>query len=348
VISSTLGTLANLNAERRLAADEVDPADYGLMEPMAEIRLRMADGNERVLAVGDELPLGSKRALRVDDGAEVVIANGWFVSDLERGVDDWRSKEVIDFLHSDVASIDIESGPDSIRAVRLDDDHWQLMRPLEDRADKDHLVALMSDLGSMQIEEFLDPLVDRLDLGDIREGENETEVVCRRNGDLFWATERVRTRLSKAPVLWRSKKAMPFETWDAEELRISAGDASISLAYDGNFWLFADDTEANLTAVQEKLRDLANLEATDYDLMAPLTREMGTVEIVFEAEEEGQERPTLTFSFYAPLQEGGKAMLQVAGRDTVMGVEIEDAEKILGNLEAMRPEPPLEFDADSE
>jgi hypothetical protein len=372
VISSTLGTLANLNAERRLAADEVDPADYGLMEPMAEIRLRMADGNERVLAVGDELPLGSKRALRVDDGAEVVIANGWFVSDLERGVDDWRSKEVIDFLHSDVASIDIESGPDSIRAVRLDDDHWQLMRPLEDRADKDHLVALMSDLGSMQIEEFLDPLVDpaelgldlpeyeltiirtdggeplRLDLGDIREGENETEVVCRRNGDLFWATERVRTRLSKAPVLWRSKKAMPFETWDAEELRISAGDASISLVYDGNFWLFADDTEANLTAVQEKLRDLANLEATDYDLMAPLTREMGTVEIVFEAEEEGRERPTLTFSFYAPLQEGGKAMLQVAGRDTVMGVEIEDAEKILGNLEAMRPEPPLEFDADSE
>lgn len=372
VISSTLGTLANLNAERRLAADEVDPADYGLIETMTEIRLRMDDGTERSLAVGDELPLGSKRALRVDDGPEVVIANGWFVSDLERGVDEWRSKEVIDFAHSDVASLDIESGPDSIRAVRLDDDHWQLLRPLEDMGDNDHLTALMSDLGSMQIEEFLDQSSDtaelgldlpeyeltivrtdggeplRLDLGATREGENETEVACRRNGDLFWATERVRTRLSKAPVLWRSKKVMPFETWDAEELRVAADGASISMVYDGDFWRFADDSEADLTAVQEKLRALADLEATDYDLMAPLTRGMGTVEVVLEAEEEDQERPSLIFSFYAPLEEGGKAMLQVTGRDTVMGVEVEDTEKIIGNLEALRPEPTPAPDADSE
>ncbi len=371
-ISSTLGTLANLKAERRLATGEVDPADYGLSEPTVEIRLRMLDGSERALAVGDELPLGSKRALRVDESNEVVIANGWFVSDLERGVDEWRSKDVIDFTQRDVASIDIESGPDSIRAVRLDDDHWQLLRPLEDRADKDHLVALMSDLGSMQIEEFLDPTVDpaelgldrpeyeltivrtdggeplRLALGDTREGENGTEVACRRNDDLFWATERVRTRLSKAPVLWRSKKVMPFETWDVEALRINAGEELTSLVYDGSFWRFEDDTEADLTAVQEKLRALAGLEATDYDLMEPLTREMGTVEVVLEAEDEGQERPSLTFSFYAPLEEGGNAMLKVSGRDTVMGVEAEDAEKILGDLESLRPEPPLESDADTE
>ena len=93
---------------------------------------------------------------------------------------------------------------------------------------------------------------------------------------------------------------------------------------------------------------MGDLEATDFDLMAPLTREMGSVEVVLEAEEEGEERPSLTVRFYAPLQEGGKAMLQVTGRDTVMGVENEDAEKILGNLETMRPEPPLESDADSE
>jgi len=36
-VSSTLGTLANLEAERRLAADEVDPAAYGLDDPPIEI-----------------------------------------------------------------------------------------------------------------------------------------------------------------------------------------------------------------------------------------------------------------------------------------------------------------------
>ena len=57
--------------------------------------------------------------------------------------------------------------------------------------------------------------------------------------------------------------------------------------------------------VQERLRALADLEATDYDLMAPLTREMGTVEVIFEAGDDDQERPVLTFSFHAPLEEGG-------------------------------------------
>ena len=58
MVSSTLGSLTNLTADRRLAADEVDPAGYGLDEPAVKVTLRMADGSERVIEVGDELPLG--------------------------------------------------------------------------------------------------------------------------------------------------------------------------------------------------------------------------------------------------------------------------------------------------
>jgi hypothetical protein len=372
VVSSTLGSLANLTADRRLAPDEVNSTDYGLEEPLAEVTLRMADGSERVVEVGDELPLGSKRALRVDGGDGVTIAAGWFVSDLEREVDDWRSREVVEMLENDVASIDIESGADAIRAVRLED-QWQLLRPLEDMADGDHLGSVVSDLASMRIEEFLDDGVDpgelglelpeyeitiirtdggmplRLDLGATREGDGGTEVACRRgDGEFFWASERVRTRLSKAPVLWRSKKVMPFETWDAEELRVTTAEGSTSLVYDGNFWLFADDTEANLTGVQERLRALADLEATDYDLMAPLTREMGVVEVAFEAEDDDQERSVLSFRFYAPLEEGGRAMVQVTGRGTIMGVEVGNAKSILADLDDLRPELPQESNADPE
>ena len=372
VVSSTLGSLTNLTADRRLAADEVDPAGYGLEEPAVKVTLRMADGGERVIAVGDELPLGSKRALRVDGSDGVTIAAGWFASDLEREVDDWRAREVAEMLENDVASIDIESGADTIRAVRLED-QWQLLRPLEDMAGGDHLGSLISDLASMRITEFLDDVVDaselgldlpeyeitiirtdgeeplRLDLGATREGDGGTEVACRRgDGEYFWASEWVRTRLSKAPVLWRSKKVMPFETWNAEELRVTTSESSTSLVQIDGFWLFADDTEANLTMVQERLRALADLEATDYDLMAPLTREMGTVEVIFEKEDDDQERPVLTFSFHAPLEEGGRAMVQVSGRRTVMGVEVGDAEAILADLDYLRPELPPEPNADSE
>jgi hypothetical protein len=364
-VSSTLGTLANLEAERRLAADEVDPAAYGLDDPPIEIRLRTGDGAETVVEVGNEIPLGSKRALRLAGADEIVIVPGWFVSDLEREVDDWRSREVVDITEDQVASIDIGAGEDRIRAVRLND-RWQLLDPVEDLGDRNHLRSLVSDLDSLRIEEFLDDPVDpadlgldlpeyeitliradggepfRLDLGSTREGETGTEVACRRgDGEFFWASERVRTRLSKAPVLWRSKKVMPFETWDVEGLRLSRDGDAVEIKQIDGLWRFAEDSaEADYTAVQDRLRKLADLEATDYDLMAPMTTEMGRAEVALKAADDEAEGGVLSFEFFEPLAEGGRAMVRVSGRDSLMGVEVVDVDTILADFEILRPEPP--------
>jgi hypothetical protein len=126
-VSSTLGTLANLEAERRLAADEVDPAAYGLDDPPIEIRLRTGDGSETVLEVGNEIPLGSKRALRLAGADEIVVVPGWFISDIEREVDDWRSREVVDISEDQVASIDIGAGE---RCRRGQNSRGAVARPL--------------------------------------------------------------------------------------------------------------------------------------------------------------------------------------------------------------------------
>ena len=362
-VSSTLGTLSNLEADRRLPADEVDLAVYGLDDPPIEIRLRTGDGGETVLEVGDEMPLGSKRALRIAGADEIVIVPGWFVSDLEREVDDWRSREVVDISEDQVASIDIGAGEDRIRAVRLKD-RWQLLEPLEDLAGREHLQNLVRDLDSLRIEEFLDDPVDladlgldvpeyeitviradggeplRLDLGSTRESENGLEVACRRgDGEFFWASERVRTRLSKAPVLWRSKKVMPFETWDVEGLRLSRGGDAVELELVDGLWRLAEDAaEADYTAVQDRLGKLANLEATDYDLMAPMTAEMGRAEVVLKTDDEA-EGSVLSFVFFEPLAEGGRAMVEVSERNNVMGVQTAEVDVILGDLDALRPKP---------
>lgn len=363
VVSTTLGSLVNLEADRRLPAAEVDAADFGLDQPAATVVLSSADGSEVTLSVGDELPLGSKRTLRLAGADEIVIAPGGFMSDIGREVDGWRSREVVDIAADQVAAIDIGAGGDSIRAVRLGDD-WKLLQPLEDVADRDHLQALVGDLDSMRIEEFLNRVADpaelglvapayevmvvrgdgeepfRLALGNTRETEGETEVACRRgDGEYFWATDRVTTRLAKAPVLWRSKKVAPFETWDVEGLIITSGESGADLGrYEGS-WEFADGGEANLTAVQERLRKLSDLEAMDYDLVAPPTAELGRAEIVMEAEDDSTTFRSLIFTFFEPIAQGGRAAAMVSGRDTVMGVELSDVEEILGDLESLRPEP---------
>lgn len=367
VVSSTLGTLADLEAERRLPAAEVDVTEFGLDQPSATVILSSADGSDITFSIGDELPLGSKRALRLAGADEIVIAAGYFMTSIGREVDDWRSREVVNIAADEVASIDIEAGGDSIRAARLGDD-WRLLQPLEDVADRDHLRGLISDLDSMRIEEFIDGVVDpaelgfeapayevlvirsdgdepfRLALGITREADGETEVACRRgDGEYFWASDRVTARLAKAPVLWRSKKVAPFETWDVEGLALTRGESVVDLSRSAGTWQFADGAAADLTAVQERLRSLSDLEATDYDLVDPPTAELGRAEIEMEADDDSAAPRILTFTFFQPLAEGGRAAVRVSGRDTVMGVELSDVEEILDDLEGLRPDPAEEF-----
>jgi hypothetical protein len=373
-VSSALGALENLTADRRLPVAEVDLAEYGLAEPKIKITVRMAGGGESVLAIGDELPLGSNRGLRLNDGDEIVVASGWFVSNFEREVDDWRSHDVVKILEDQVASIDIESGDDSIRAVHLRN-HWQLMRPLDDLADSDHLRGLVSDLASMRIEEFLDSDVDiaalglaapeyeitvvrsdggdplRLDLGATREGDGGTQVACRRgDGEYFWATDRVRTRLSKAPVLWRSKKVAPFDTWNVNALHLSGGDGtSVSLERADGLWSFVgDDAEADQTKVRDRLSALAGLEATDYDLTAPLTAEMGRAEVTLGTDDDTSEGTTIEFVFYPPLENGGRAMVRASGRSALLGVDAGTVDTILGSFDDLRSQPTGEAGDDAE
>ena len=360
-VSSTLASLANLEADRRLGADDLDPAAYGLDEPDLSVEMRTAGDEVIALVIGDEMPLGSKRALRLGEGGEIVLASGWFVNDLDREVDDWRSREVVDVSADQVASIDIEAGGDHIKAVRVNDE-WKLLRPLEDLADPDHLLALVSELDSLRIEEFLSEGVSpaelgldapeyeivlvrsdgleplRLDLGATRDGEGGTEVACRRgDSEYFWALDRVRTRLSKAPVLWRAKKVGAFDTWDAAGLVMSRSEATVRLEREDGMWRFADDgAEVDQGEVQDRLSKLAGLEATDFDLVAPLTAEMGRIGVALPAGDEEPEAPTLSFTFFEPLTEGGRAMVRVSGRETVMGIDAAAVEAILGDLEGLR------------
>jgi hypothetical protein len=140
-------------------------------------------------------------------------------------------------------------------------------------------------------------------------------------------------------VLWRSKKVMPFETWGVEGLRLSHGGDAVELEQVDGLWQFSEDAaEVDYLAVQDRLGKLANLEATDYDLMAPMTAEMGRAEVVLKTDDEA-EGSVLSFVFFEPLAEGGRAMVEVSGRNNVMGVQTAEVDVILGGLDALRPKP---------
>jgi hypothetical protein len=366
-VNSLLSSLVGLRKERRLTADEVDPAAYGLDEPPMRVSLGLADDERLTLEVGEETALGSNRAVRIAGDDAIILCPGWFASDLDKELDSWRSKNVVDVSATELAALQVAAGADRIHAVRSGEE-WRLLEPIADLADGDHMRNLISNLSSLRIEEFLDdgkdpaalgleeaeytvtlvrsegkqPVV--LEFGATREQDSATQVACRRDGrDLFWVNDVAATRLAKAPVRWRSTKVYDFDTWDAEALAIVSGDQSLRLTRSEGLWQEQSGSELDYSAVQDRLSKLADLEANEFDLMQPPTDEMGRVELGLEAPDDSSEAPAVSFTFYRPLAEGGDVLVTVSARDTVMSVDPAEVQAILSDPESLRkqeePEP---------
>lgn len=359
-VNTLLTTLDNLEADRRLDPDEVEGSDYGLAEPAYRVTLVGPDNEETVLSVGEETALGSNRAVQIAGDDEIAIVSGWFVSDLDRPVDDWRSRDVVDVFADQLASLEVLRLGDTVRVVRVGD-QWRLLAPLNDLADRDHVRNVISDLNALRIEEFVDGDVDlaamgldapevqvmlirsqgdepvRLEFGATRTVDGATQVACRRGDfDVFWVNDVARIRLTKAPVLWRSPEVWPFDTWAVDRLELAADDDTVVVDRGTGGWTLKDGGSADSAAVQERLSALAALEATAFDLVQPVTSERGRVTLGFEAGDDGEPTDSVELVFYRPLVAGGDAMVTVSGRPTVMSVPSEAVETVLADPAGLR------------
>ena len=262
---------------------------------------------------------------------------------------------MVDLLEHDLESVEIETTEDRIRAERVDG-LWLLREPVSDLADPDQMRSLVSELNTLRVSEFLPDGADASELGldspafrvHLKpEGENQVltlelaatddeagTIACRRNGsDLFRVPVSIATRLAKAPVLWRSDKVWPLVSWDVAKIEFADGIEEILLDRVDGLWQAEDGGQVDNTEVNRRLGALADLEVREHDLVLPPTKVMGSIILVLE-DDEGAEG--LTYTFFAPLEEGGHAAVKVSSRDNVMGVDAISAETIVGDLEGLR------------
>ncbi len=368
-VSSLLGSLTSLKQERRLQPSEVEGGAYGLDSPPLKVTATTEKGASYELAVGEETPLGSKRAVRRDDDKDILLCAGWFVKDIDKPLDDWRSRNVLDVSADQVASLQVASGKDHVQVAK-EGELWKLLEPVKDLADRDQVRGVINDLDSLRVEEFVDgqqvqpgalgldaptyrvtvirdegqaPI--ELDFGKTRQKDGATQIACRRSGDeVFWVKDDISTRLAKAPVRWRSPKVFPFDTWNVDKLSLGEGEKTVSVARAEGLWKTSAGGDVDGSAVQQRLSSLAGLEAKEFDLVQPATAKMGqaTVELRAPGADASTQPTSVTYTFYRPLTRGGDAMVTVSARSTVMSVDAAAAEKILadpGALSAPQPEP---------
>ena len=352
-VDTALRSLVQLDRHRTLDSGDVKLETYGLDNPRATIRLGVSSGQAYTLQIGDPTPLDSRRAVTLNSGS-IILTGGSFFAGVNKDLDGWRSKEVVNVNLDQLAAMTLRTGNGTIEAVNLGDT-WHLRAPVNDRADRVHLQHLITGLNGLKVASFgdsdadlsamglLDPRTSvvlvsadgssaiTLDFGATRQLGGATQVACRRNDtDVFWVNDRAANALGKAPVLWRDPTVLALNSWEVASLDLIDDSGTTQLRKENGIWQFLDGTEAHGENVQQRLGALVGLKAVNFDLMNIGTPEMGRAVIGLE----GGKEP-LTTVFFDPLETGGDVLVTASDRDTVMSVAPADVEVIFGNLQAL-------------
>jgi len=152
---SVASTLASLRSEA-VIEDPGPPAEYGL-EGEPDVRFR-ADGEERVLRIGDASPVGSNTYVATAEDRPVYVVAHYRTMSLERTLDEMREKRLARFERDAVVEARVRWKGGAVRLVRdeQDPEAWRLVEPLEAAADARTVSKLLSDLEFLRATGFDD------------------------------------------------------------------------------------------------------------------------------------------------------------------------------------------------
>jgi Domain of unknown function (DUF4340) len=154
-VDRLLDSLANLEKSRTL--DQVVPADVGLDKPRAVVALTLSGKpGETVVDVGAAVPTGGQTIVAIAGRPQAYVVGDSLMSDVSKKPGDWRDRQM---FHGDRDAVErlawtVGGGPRVVLAKR--GDRFWLESPIVDRADRDQVEKLLTDLVGLNAESFVE------------------------------------------------------------------------------------------------------------------------------------------------------------------------------------------------
>ena len=354
---------AVVSLEKNRTLEEVDPRDVGLDKPRATVRLKTKDG-EKVLKIGAEVPTGGSLIAGLEGEQDAYVVADSILSDVDREPGDWRDRVMFRGDRDAVQRITLTGGEGgSVVLAKRKDGFW-IEKPFADRADRDLVTGLFSDLEGLTAERFLDspqppaelglaPPKDVVDVvfqgkppvrvelgapvtgGAAPEGQTAGELTWARVGSTVF---QVRTRLAesirRAPADWRALQLSALEVHDVESATVRDDRTSLQLTRSGTDWK-RGDTLISYLPVSDLLFAVTGARAER--LLTPQesqTMHAGLAKPLFTFTLRSKEMGEETVILYPPLPEGVPA--RVSGRQTVLMLPPGALQEIQKNVAAVR------------
>lgn len=330
--------------ERTRTLEDFNPRDVGLDKPRATVRLKTKDG-EKVLQIGAGVPTGGSLIAGLQGEKEAYVVPDSILTEFDRDPGDWRDRLMFRGERDAIQRITLRgAGGGPVVLAQRPDGFW-IEQPVSDRADREAVDGLLSDLSGLTAEQFADgpqplaelglapprevievtlkgqPKPERIELGAPVTGEAAPE--GQTAGELTWARAantvfQVRTRLAesvrRSPAEWRAKQLSALEVHDVESATVADGKASFQLTRSDTDWK-RGDTLISFLPVSDLLSAVTGAKA-DRLLTPQESQALGLAKPLFTFTLKGKETGEETLTIYPPRPEGVPA--RSSGRQTVL------------------------------
>jgi hypothetical protein len=377
-VGRLLETLSNLEKTRTI--EKVSPADVGLDKPRAKVGLTIAGkSGETVLEIGAAVPTGGETLVAVAGSPDAYVVNDGLLADVRKPAGDWRDHLI---FHGDRDSIErlswTQAGGPRVMLAKRGDRFW-LESPLVDRADRDQVEKLLTDLTGLTAEKFVDlPAVQtglepphavveavlagqaqpfRVELGASHPASPAAPAepgapppppsnltYARAGSVLFETRSPLAETLARPPADWRSPQLSGLEVHQVDSAAVRDDKGAVALTRSGTDWKRGAVTISYLP-VSDLLFAVTEAKA-DRLLTGPEAQSLagaagwGTPALTLDLKAGTAGNETLTL--YRPLTGATHGVLaRASGRDTVLLLPESKLKDIQDKLQAVRSAAPL-------
>ncbi|MBI4553496.1 MAG: DUF4340 domain-containing protein [Candidatus Latescibacteria bacterium] len=149
-----VGALAGLKAMDFVADDPPDLKPYGLHRPIARALLRSRDGSvNATILVGQRA--GAQVYVTSNERNTVYAISAENTGQFLKNPQQFHKTTAFDFQSYKVTKVDWKLGPELVTCVKRAFEDWQMLFPLNTRADDRAITALLDSLEIMKIKEFI-------------------------------------------------------------------------------------------------------------------------------------------------------------------------------------------------
>jgi hypothetical protein len=348
---------ALLTLEKTRTIEDADRKAVGLDKPRATARLATKNG-ETVFQLGAGVPTGGSLIAGVEGRGDAYVVSDSILSELEKDPGEWRDRAIFRGDRDAVSRITLSGANGRVVLVKRPGGFW-IEAPIKDRADRNLVDGLFSDLTGLTAERFVDsprplpalglapprevveiamkgqaaPL--RIELGApaaAAEASPEADMggalaYARAGGTVFETRTRLPESANRPPADWRALGLSGLEVHDVESATVREGNSTIELTRAGTDWKRGDTTISYLP-VSDLLFALTDARAER--LLPPGSPGNPVLTATLKTKEAGEE----TLTLYPATPQGVPA--KASGRDVVLLLPADALQEIRQRVKAVR------------